>query len=42
MGESTSFPPDLLMAVSELIEFPRREVSDRRELSSYEGTSDHI
>ncbi len=32
-------PPD---GMSEIIEFPRLEVSDRRELSSYEGTSDHI
>ena len=35
LGGSTSFPPNPLMAVSGIVEFPRREVSDRRELSSF-------
>ena len=36
LGESTSFPPDPLMILSAIVEFLRREVGDRRELSSFQ------
>jgi len=35
LGGKQSFPPNPLMTFSAIVEFPRREVSDRRELSSF-------
>jgi hypothetical protein len=34
LGESTSFPPNPLMSVSEIVDFPRHPVSERGEPSS--------